>query len=74
VGQKWGKEDMRQKLNGLFPRLRERQGKYNFYLKKPGRSMELKFGNAGFVSGLIVSVSFYSFLDHFKNFDIFLFA
>lgn len=74
MGQEWEKEDMQHKLSELFPRLRECQEKYNFYLKKPGRSMELKFGNAGFVSGLIVSVSFYSFLDNFKNFDIFLFA
>ena len=33
----------------LFPRLKECQGKYSFYLKKAGRSLELKFVSSGFV-------------------------
>jgi hypothetical protein len=57
-GEEWGKEEMQERLYELFPRLKECQGKYNFYLKKSGRSLELKFASSGFVSGLVVSVSF----------------
>jgi hypothetical protein len=58
VGEEWGKEEMQERLYELFPRLKGCQGKYSFYLKKSGRSLELKFASSGFVSGLVVSVSF----------------
>jgi hypothetical protein len=58
VGEEWGKEQMQERLYELFPRLKECQGKYSIYFKKPGRSLELKFASLGFVSGLVVSVSF----------------
>jgi hypothetical protein len=65
VGEEWGKEEKRQKLYELFPRLKECQGKYSFYLKKAGRSLELKFASSGFVSGLVVSVRVSKFKQHF---------
>ncbi len=66
VGEEWGKEEMQKRLYELFPRHKECQGKYSFYLKKTERSLELKFASSRFVSGLVVSSTIISEADELE--------